>query len=211
MNITRLIGIAVLLCCLVFLFGDWFLGNSSKPDIIEFWKAGRVNCLTLHSSSELAELAELVKDPELVKRVREIDVVYDARGYSEPLAKCMKLERACLSFTSSTGGFLKALPTGVKSLVLDGTDFCHSPTEGIAWNADLTDAINDQFQSIVNCSSLEELFVGPWDERFTATACERLPRLESLKKLRIEWAKPASIKRLEAALPNCRVFLVTEH
>ena len=207
MNMIRIVGISVVLSFVVFLLGNWFGSNSSKPDIVDFWKSGRVSCLTLHNSSELAEI---VRDPKLANRVREINVIGDARGYSQSLGKCKKLEKVCLSFTTNTSDFLKVLQPGVKSLTLAGTDFWHSPTEGKAWNADLNDILNEQFQSIANLETLEELVVGPWDERLTTTACERLPRLKLLKKLKIEWAEPASIEKLQAALPNCRVILETE-
>jgi len=74
-----------------------------------------------------------------------------------------------------------------------------------------SDRLLSRMQLIADCESLEELFIGPWDKRFTAPACECLPELQSLRKLKIEWGTESDIAALRAALPNCKVILVTEH
>ena len=42
-------------------------------------------------------------------------------------------------------------------------------------------------------------------------AAEALPKLQALKKLDMEWAREEDVARIQAALPNCRVQLITEH
>jgi len=168
------------------------------------WKLGKL------TSSDPSTLADLVEDPANAKKLTRLRVSGNAWGYAESLGKCVKLKSVCLGFTKDTRFFLKDLPPHVTELFLNGTDFGHSPTGGMSRGQDLTEVMRTQMQSIANCESLKEIFIGPWDARFTAPACELLPQLGSLEKLKIEWGSENDITALRAALPNCKVMCPTK-
>lgn len=193
-------------------FASVFINGRGVVSIVDYqaeqWKLGESNSLT---STDPSILADLVEDPANAKKLTRLRVHGNAWGYAASLDKCVKLKSVCLGFTKDTRFFLKDLPPHVTELFLDGTDFGHSPTGGMSRGQDLTEVIGAQVQSIANCESLKEIFIGPWDGRFTAPACELLPQLKSLEKLKIEWGSEDDITALRAALPNCKVTLVTEH
>ena len=156
-------------------------------------------------------LAEASNDDEFVRNLRDLSLHNDLSDYSQSVRKLVNLKRVGLSFTKNTSEFLESLPPGVTSLILDGTDLYKSPNGGMCWSEDHSDRLLSRMQLIADRESLEELFIGPWDKRFTAPACECLPELQSLRKLKIEWGTERDIAALRAALPNCKVILITEH
>ena len=158
-----------------------------------------------------AVLAEASNDDEFVGNLRDLSLHNDLSDYSQSVRKLVNLKRVALSFTKNTTGFLESLPPGVTSLILDGTDLYKSPNGGMCWSEDHSDRLLSRMQLIADCESLEELFIGPWDKRFTTPACECLPELQSLRKLKIEWGTERDIAALRAALPNCKVILIAEH
>ncbi len=165
----------------------------------------------LWSSPHPSIFASAVDDEKFVRYLRELTLFHDLSEYSKPVQKLVNLKKVVLGHTQNTAEFLKSLPSGLTSLVLDGTDLFQTKNEGLSRSKDHSARIRSRMQLIADLESLEELFICAWDDRFTAPACECFPQLQSLRKLKIEWGTESDIAALRAALPNCRVILVTEH
>ena len=74
-----------------------------------------------------------------------------------------------------------------------------------------TEFVESWLQELTRFDSLEEVFLNPWGRGLTRIAVDYLPKLESLKKLDIEWASEADVATLQQALPSCEVNLIVDH
>lgn len=150
------------------------------------------------------------KEASFVKNLRELSLSGSFDHYANiPLASFVDLERVTLVDTEKTVSYLKALPSGIKTLALDRTDL----TSGSGARQRLNDRefTESLLQTMERFNSVETIFICPWDKHLTPIAVEVLPKLQALKQLDVEWASEIDISSLRKALPNCTVRLVTEH
>ena len=151
-----------------------------------------------------------VEDPGFVKNLRELSLAGSFDRYSGvSLSALVNLERVTLVDTEGTASFLEELPSGIKILILDRTDLTSGA--GAAQRLGDTEFVESWLQELTRFDSLEEVFLNPWGRGLTRIAVDYLPKLESLKKLDIEWASEADVATLQQALPSCEVNLIVDH
>ena len=150
------------------------------------------------------------KNPSFLRNLKDVTLSGSYERYSNiSLGDFEHLDRVCLCNTKETLSYLKALPPDVTVLVLDLTDLTYLP--GMTQNLNNKQFMESWLQELTRFESLERIFICPWDSRLNPIAAKLLPQIKSLRQFEPEWATEEDVAKLQEALPNCHVKLITKH
>jgi len=197
------ITVTLLLCILGCRPDPHVEGRKYRAEEIKKVQAG--TCHSVHCPP-VDLLRDAAEDPAFIQNLREISLDGKFDRYSEiSLGSFVHLERVCLVDTKDTHSYLKVLPSNIKVFAFDRTDLTmwHKSTD--------PKFVQSWLKTLTRFSSLEELFINPWDNHMSSIAAEILPELQELKRLELEWADEKDVSILQEVLPDCHVSRITEH